>query len=345
MNRRKFTVLHHPITQEIADRGRRANPTISWASSVDAAMRCGITCGASSAQSAGGSVSNTSRPAPPTRPCSMARRRAASSISSPRAVLISRMPGLQRAKRASLKRCCFGRRRQVEGQVMAVAQTSSRLISSTPWLAAISLRQIGPRRACRMRGQLRDFPADASEPRHTQRFPRTSVPRNRFFSHLPAFGVGGRNHRASAKSSAHACSATLMLLAPGALTTRMRRPPARRRRRCRRRCPCARDDAEPGAASMRAAVTVALRTMMASASTMSAASASGLRPERASTTQLASARSNSSAEAGRSSAITIFNGMLFWVRYFGGSSRRPRADEWSSCVRMASSRWTSRRRE
>ena len=50
-------------------------PTSSCASSVDAAM-CGVamTCGSwASDQSAGGSVSNTSRPAPPTTPASMAR--------------------------------------------------------------------------------------------------------------------------------------------------------------------------------------------------------------------------------------------------------------------------------
>ena len=179
-------------------------------------------------------------------------------------------------------------------------------------------------------------------------FPRTSVPRNRFFSHFPAFiAVSAAGIiRASASMSAHACSATLMLLAPGALTTRMPRPLAAATSTLSTPVPARAMMRSPGAASMSAAVTlVALRTMRASASAMSAASASGLRPERASTTQSISARSNSSAEAGRSSATTIFNGCLFWVRYFGGSSRRPRADGWSSSVRTASSRWTSRRRE
>ena len=62
--------------------------------------------------------------------------------------------------------------------------------------------------------------------------------------------------------------------------------------------------------SSRASTFVALRTISASASARSAASAAGVRPERASTTQPASARSSSSAEAGRSSAMTIFN---VWV--------------------------------
>ena len=55
--------------------------------------------------------------------------------------------------------------------------------------------------------------------------PRSSVPRNFFFSHLPSFiarSAAGTD-RASASISAQACSATLMLLAPGALTTRMPR--------------------------------------------------------------------------------------------------------------------------
>ena len=61
-----------------------------------------------------------------------------------------------------------------------------------------------------------------------------------------------------------------------------------------------------GAASMRAAVTfVALRTTMASALTRSAASCSGVRPDLASTLQ-PSRDSNSMAEAGRSSATTMF---------------------------------------
>src|SRR5215475_3733837 len=58
---------------------------------------------------------------------------------------------------------------------------------------------------------------------------------------------------------------------------------------------------------MRGAVTfVALRTTMASASEISAASCSGARPVRASTFH-PSARSTSRAEGGRSSATTIFN--------------------------------------
>ena len=55
--------------------------------------------------------------------------------------------------------------------------------------------------------------------------PRSSVPRNRFFSHLPSFIArsAAGTMRASASISAQACSATLMLFAPGALTTRMPR--------------------------------------------------------------------------------------------------------------------------
>ena len=54
--------------------------------------------------SGGGSVSKTSSPAPATCPRSIASASAASSMSSPRAVLMMRMPGLQSAsRRASSK--------------------------------------------------------------------------------------------------------------------------------------------------------------------------------------------------------------------------------------------------
>src|SRR5262249_15252419 len=154
--------------------------------------------------------------------------------------------------------------------------------------------------------------------------PRNSVPRNRFFSHFADFiarSAAGTD-RASASISAQACSATLMLLAPGALTTRMPRllaaststlsTPVPARAMIRRR----------GAASIsRASTFVALRTSNASASATSAASASGVRPDRASISQPDSARSRSREEAGRSSATTMRIGRVGRVGRVGQVSR------------------------
>ena len=55
--------------------------------------------------------------------------------------------------------------------------------------------------------------------------PRSSLPTKRRFSQRPSFIArsAAGTERASASISAQACSATLMLLAPGALTTRMPR--------------------------------------------------------------------------------------------------------------------------
>ena len=64
-------------------------------------------------------------------------------------------------------------------------------------------------------------------------------------------------------------------------------------------------------------LNVALRTSNASASARSARSASAERPGRASTIQPASARRRSTAEAGKSSAMTIFNGSWSGARSIG----------------------------
>ena len=69
---------------------------------------CGVatTCGSiCSRWSTVGSLSNTSSPAPATWPDSMASASAASSIRSPRAVLMMRMPLRARASRSAFTRC------------------------------------------------------------------------------------------------------------------------------------------------------------------------------------------------------------------------------------------------
>ncbi len=104
----KFTALRtRPSRRKSRTVAAVSRPTSSCASSVDAAMWGVATTWGSfaSVQSLGGSVLKTSRPAPPTMPASIARCSAASSISSPRAVLIRRIPGLHVANRSSLNRC------------------------------------------------------------------------------------------------------------------------------------------------------------------------------------------------------------------------------------------------
>ena len=153
-------------------------------------------------------------------------------------------------------------------------------------------------------------------------FSRTSSPRNFFFSHLPCFialSAAGR-WRAIARISPTASSATLTLFAPGAFITTMPRALAAATSTLSTPVPARAMTRSFGAAPMMADVTlVALRTTMASASATSPASCSGARPVRASTFQ-PSARSRSSADAGRSSATTIFN-------VGSGKRRRRRVDD------------------
>ena len=171
-------------------------------------------------------------------------------------------------------------------------------------------------------------------------FPRSSVPRNRFFSQRPSFIArsAAGTERASPSISAHACSATLMLLAPGALTTRMPRLLAAATSTLSTPVPARAMTRSFGAASInRASTFVALRTSSASASARSAASASGVRPDRASTTQPVSERRSSIDEAGRSSATTIFiSGRV--ARGFAGNSPRPTSGGPSASWHTASCR-------
>ena len=183
-------------------------------------------------------------PAPATIPLSIARRSAASSISSPRAVLMMRMPGLHAreprvveqvlASRASTAGAASGSRPPRTARRATAARRRSP--------AAISREMNGSCATIRMpnaRARVRHFLADAAEAGDAERLAaqlgaeepsssptcRPSSPDRR-----PA------PMRASASISAQACSATLMLLAPGALTTRTPRRWRRRRRCCRRRC-------------------------------------------------------------------------------------------------------------
>ena len=181
-------------------------------------------------------------------------------------------------------------------------------------LAAISLEMNGScatmrmpneRARCATSWPMRPSPAMPSV------LPRSSVPRNRFFSHLPSFIArsAAGTVRASASISAQACSATLMLLAPGEFTTRMPRALAAGTSTLSTPVPARATIRSLDAFSRRAAVTlVALRTSSASASARSASSSATLRPLRASTCQPGSARNSSSAELGRSSETTIFMG-------------------------------------
>ncbi len=140
-------------------------------------------------------------------------------------------------------------------------------------------------------------------------FPRSSLPRKRLLSQRLSFMArsAAGTERARDSISAQVCSATLMLLAPGALTTRMPRALAASTSTLSTPVPARAMIRSFGAADRRLAVTVvALRTSSASASARSWASVAAVLPVRASTSQPPSARSNSSAEAGRSSATTIF---------------------------------------
>ena len=139
--------------------------------------------------------------------------------------------------------------------------------------------------------------------------PRSSLPRKRRFSQRPSFIArsAAGTERASASINAQACSATLMLFAPGALTTRMPRALAAATSTLSTPAPARAITFSCGAAASSAASTfVALRTRSASASARSTASSAGDRPVRASIVQASSARSSSRAERGRSSATTIF---------------------------------------
>ena len=205
---------------------------------VPALPRSTPRCAASRPPAAVGRATN--RPAAPSRRRRARRRRrcrfrsrarsAASSISSPRAVLMMRMPGLHTREPLVVEQVLrFRRRRQVQRQVVGDrAQLVERQqLDAEP--AAISLRderivrddphperarahaplpgRCGRGRRCRASCRAARCRETASSPTC-----RPSSPDRR---RAPM--------RASASISAHACSATLMLLAPGALTTRMPR--------------------------------------------------------------------------------------------------------------------------
>ena len=262
-----------------------------------------------------------------------------------------RSPGLTRANRSSLNRC---RVSAVDGRCnvrkSATAQTSSSESSSTPMPSATSCAMNGSCATTRMPNALArgatSWPMRPN-PAMPSVFPRSSVPRNRFFSHLPCFMArsAAGTARASASISAHACSATLMLLAPGALTTRMPRALAAATSMLSTPVPARATMRRLGAAASRSGVTwVALRTIRASASARAWMRSAAGRPLRASTCQPDSERSSSRADSGRSSATTIFRFALFQVRGCARSSGRSRALSRSFCRRSRASPCPSRRR-
>ena len=137
---------------------------------------CGVatTCGMeASAQSAGGSFSNTSRPAAATIPLSIASFSAASSISSPRAVLMIRMPGFIFASRSSLNEVVrLGGRREVKRQEVgggADLVERQQLDAHAFGEIARDERVVGDDAHAERAGALRDFLADAAEPGDAER--------------------------------------------------------------------------------------------------------------------------------------------------------------------------------
>ena len=199
----------------------------------------------------------------------------------------------------------FRRRRQMQRQVVGRARTARRATAARRRCPSAMSREIyGSCATIRMpkRRARWPLPGRCGRDRRCRASCRAArCPGSFFFSHLPSFiarSAAGTD-RASASISAQACSATLMLLAPGALTTRMPRAlagadvdvvdaGAGAARRC------------AAAARRRAArvVTfVALRTISASASARSVASwRPGVRCARR--RPAGSARSRSSAESG-----------------------------------------------
>ena len=140
--------------------------------------------------------------------------------------------------------------------------------------------------------------------------PRSSLPVNFFFSHFCAFiaasaaGIG----RASARMKAIASSATLMLLAPGAFITTMPRAVAASRSTLSTPVPARAMTRRRGAAAMRSArhLRRAAHDERVGVGERRRGARARDAPARASTVQPGSARSRSAADAGRSSAMTIF---------------------------------------
>ena len=123
MDRREVHgVPHHAVAQEIADGGRRleADQFLRLFGRRRDVRRRDRPAAVGRATNRPAAPFRTRRaPAPPTMPLSIARRSAASSISSPRAVLMMRMPGLQRANRVVVEQVLrLRRRRQVQRQVV-----------------------------------------------------------------------------------------------------------------------------------------------------------------------------------------------------------------------------------
>ena len=137
--------------------------------------------------------------------------------------------------------------------------------------------------ACRTHARAGQLPGRCGRARRSRASSRAARCRGSvFFSQRPSFiarSAAGTD-RASASISAHACSATLMLFAPGELTTRMPRALAASTSTLSTPVPARATMRRCGAASSSCASTfVALRTSSASASARSAASAAGWRPD------------------------------------------------------------------
>ena len=306
---------------------------------------CGVatTCGSlASAQSAGGSFSKTSSAAAATMPCSIARlqRRlvdqlAARRVDDPdarlhprKAVVVEEMLRL-------------GRRRQMERQEVggrAHLVERQQLDAHALGDLARDERIVGDDAHAERAGALRHLLADAPEAGDAERLAAQLGAEKPLLLPLAVLHrpIGGGN---AARERQHQGAGVL----GDADAVRARRVDDEDAARAGRgdvdvvhAGAGAGDDAELAAppASRSAVTLVALRTSSASASASAAASSAAGRPLFASTCQPGSARSSSSAEAGRSSATTIFMvvSATWWSLGRGcGRSSLDSICRWSEC--------------
>ena len=168
-------------------------PTISCASSVDPPM-CGVAITLLPANSGypagGGSSRNTSSEAEATLPESSALRSAFSSISSPRAQFTMRTPGFIWAKASSRQHAFgFGGQRNVQRDVVACGIQRRQIRQGDSQIAGDVSRSHTDRARCtcisNARARLTTSRPILPKPTMPSDLPRSSLPRNFFFSHLP----------------------------------------------------------------------------------------------------------------------------------------------------------------
>ncbi len=257
-------------------------PALSCASTVEA-PRCGVTTTLSkpnSGLSVHGSVTNTSSPAPATRPSLSASASACSSTRPPRAALMMRTSGLHSASsRAPISPVVSGvLGRWIEMKSLS-RSSSSRSTSVTPSCAARAGWTYGSYASSRVpNAAIRWAKSTPMRPSPTTPtvLSATSTPVQRLRSHRPALRalLAAAVWRAVASSSVTACSAALTTLDSGALTTRTPRAVAAGTSTLSRPIPARATTCSFGAAlSASSSTCVALRTTIAAASSRAASSA------------------------------------------------------------------------